>query len=118
MARYDYGFRGEWDMAPRQWRRRRAPSYDLDIRRPESPRPYRVTARYNIDYVRARPDDRRFNPIRYGGAWRDQIIGEEEYRYPYMTRGGTRTHRGVGRPPPYRYWESGPPYGGRYPDEL
>jgi hypothetical protein len=119
MSRYDYGLRGPRDtMDPRgSWWG--ALSYDSDFGpRPRGPMPNRVTARYNMDYVRDRGPVYPRNPNAYGGEWEGQVGGEQAYHSPYQTRGGTRTHRGVPRPLRYDYRDFGPDYGGRYPDEI
>jgi hypothetical protein len=119
MARYDYGLRG-----PRETVGARFPApvrgepVDRSGRSPRRPPENRVTARYNRDYLRERGPMYTRNPHPYGGDWAGRIGGEEVYRRPYLTRGGTWTHRGGGRPPGYDRPDYGPDYGGRYPDEL
>jgi hypothetical protein len=120
MARYDYGFRGPRDTTePRRGTRfggRYADDFQFGPQR--RPPPNRVTAPYNMDYLREQGDRFPRNPYRFGGDWPGQLIGEDEYRYPYITRGGTYISRGSVRPSRYDYRDFGPNFGGRYPDEL
>ena len=125
MARYDYGLRGPRDTTEPRFVRNNA-RYDLSYRydapsdRRLSPRPsyYRVTAPYNMDYIEPRGERYPINYLPYGGEWPGQMGNEGMYRMPYLTRGGTRTHRGAPRPIRYDYPNFGPSYGVRYPDEL
>ena len=120
MARYDYGLRGPEDtIDPRYYRSRRI-SYaeDFEGRRRRYRPLNRITTPYNRDYVRDDEAGMRFNPNPFAGAWRGQIVGEQSYRPPYITRGGTWTRRGAIDPIGYDYPDYGPDYGGRYPDEL
>jgi len=93
--------------------------YDADYPRARLRAPLnRVTAPYNLDYIRERGPVYPRNPNPYGGEWIGQIGGEEAYRPPYLTRGGTRTYRGMPDPLGYDAMNYGPPRRGRYPDEL
>jgi len=123
MARYrnyDYGLRGARDTmpgrfggAPRRW------AYDQGYEERRSPRPGRVTARYNLDYVYGAQGDRYpRNYNFYTGDRMDRMGDERWYRRPYITVAGTRTLRGSAYPTGYDYPDYGPNYGGRYPDEL
>ncbi len=125
MARYDHGLRGPGFTTGFQHDRPMTGPYDLVYRRRaydrgfrSFDRPPRVTASYNMDYVRERGPGRPRNPNPYGGAWRGQIGGEGSYQHPYLTRGGTWTSRGAPPPLPYDYRDFGPEYGGRYRDEF
>lgn len=78
----------------------------------ETLRPRRVTARYNLDYVRdSAGESRPLNYTPYGGSLEAPVGGVEEYTMPYMTRGGTRTYRGGSQP---IGWERGRTGRGRY----
>jgi len=72
----------------------------------------RVTARYNLDYVREQhPGEHPVNHTPYGGDRTGRVSDLREYQAPYQTIGGTRTWRGgwhVG-------WERGP---ARYDRDL
>lgn len=60
-----------------------------------TPYPNRVTARYNLDYVREQhPGERPVNYAPYGGDRIGRIGDMREYHGPYQTTGGTRTWRG------------------------
>lgn len=113
MARYDYGYRGAWE-GPRPTSPFLEPQ--RGDRRRRGPRPARVTARYNLDYVHESGPEYPVNPNRFGGSWPGQMLGEDEYRWRYLTRGGTNTSRGAARLPPYRYRRFGPRYDGDYFD--
>lgn len=115
---YDYGLRGFPQAA--QWRepvrtRFAGGGYGGDYRGPRGgyggdyrvartsydsgygavPYPNRVTARYNLDYVREQhPGERPVNPAPYGGDRVGRIGDMYEYHRPYQTTGGTRTMRG------------------------
>jgi len=115
MARYDYGFGGGWN-GPGPFRR--GPDRREPDRRRSRARRGRVTSPYNLDYTRDAAPEYPVNPYRFGGAWPGQMLGEDEYRWRYMTRGGTNTSRGAARPLTWRYRRFGPDYGGRYPDEI
>ena len=112
MARYDYGLRGYRETARRRpgrlWHLEPSGEDPRDGRGgygPPGPREYRgegggwwpgnrVTARYNMDYVRPDRDRYPMNYQPYGGdtPWRmDDYRG---YERPYLTRGGSRTYRG------------------------
>lgn len=114
MARYDYGLRGWGETArrrpgrpwhlrsagedPRDWPReegRYAAEYERGGWMPAS----RVTARYNRDYLGGGGrEDYPVNYHPYGGdtPWR---MGDfTRFERPYMTKGGSYTHRG-GRSP-------------------
>lgn len=55
----------------------------------------RVTARYNLDYVREQhPGERPVNYAPYGGDRIGRVGDMREYHAPYQTTGGTRTWRG------------------------
>jgi len=121
--RYDFGMRGYRETTrPLGRRRLYPPRYDTfylesysEIGQ-EIPLPNRVTRRYNREYV-----DDRLNAARaYGYGLRNpnRIVGEDAYRRPYQTIGGTRTSRGTPGPDRYIPGRFGPSYGGRYPDEL
>src|SRR5215207_2418625 len=59
----------------------------------------RVTARYNLDYVREQhPSERPVNHAPYGGDRVGRVGDMREYQAPYQTSGGTRTWRGGGWP--------------------
>lgn len=121
MARYDYGLRGPREtVAPRSGRRFHGDDRDYDAgfdRRVDRQYTPRVTAPYNMDYVRPEMREYRRNLIPYGGEWWGQIGGEEMYRPPYITQAGTRTWRGAPNAPPYDGRDFNP-YGMRFPDEL
>lgn len=58
----------------------------------------RVTARYNLDYVREQhPGEYPVNYAPYGGDRIGRVGDLREYQAPYQTIGGTRTWRGGGR---------------------
>ncbi|MQA91706.1 MAG: hypothetical protein GEU90_16040 [Gemmatimonas sp.] len=119
MARYDYGLRGPADTSDPRVRWRTNMEYDVDFSHPDlRPGPSRVTARYNIEYVRNWGPRYTRNSNSFAGAWEGQIGGAQSYRRPYLTQGGTRTYRGTPRPLRYDYRDFGPDYGGRYPDEI
>ena len=120
MARYDYGLRGPEETIDPRFERGRRGRYgeQFEGRRHRYPPLNRITAAYNRDYVRDDEPQMRFNPNPYAGEWRGHIMGEQSYRRPYITRGGTWTHRGALDPIRYDYPDYGPAYGGRYPDEL
>ena len=112
---YDYGLRGyrQTSMGRNQVRARFVGGYGGDYRgyggdygaryRPTA-FPNRVTAAYNLDYVREpHPGERPINYAPYGGDREGRIGDMREYRSPYQTIGGTRTWRG-GWP---MGWESG-----------
>jgi hypothetical protein len=57
--------------------------------------PNRVTARYNLDYVREQhPGEHPVNYAPYGGDRVGRVGDMREYQAPYQTVGGTRTWRG------------------------
>lgn len=57
--------------------------------------PNRVTASYNLDYVREQhPGERPVNYAPYGGDRIGRVGDMREYHAPYQTTGGTRTWRG------------------------
>lgn len=113
MARYDYDWRGyrETARAPRRrmgrpwhlrpggddprdgwgWGDREAEEFHSRWRPA-----HRVTARYNRDYVRPRENEERYgvnyNP--YGGDVRWRMGDFTDYERPYITKGGSYTHRG------------------------
>lgn len=118
MARYDFGLRGPRDTTdPRFHDWSGDPYFDGPRGDPRRPPSVRVTARYNRDYVRPTGERYPRNPNRFGGEPGVRIQSEYDYRGPYITRGGTWTHRGMPRSSGYDYREYGPNYGGRYPDE-
>ncbi|HET7232274.1 MAG TPA: hypothetical protein VFJ16_19870 [Longimicrobium sp.] len=93
-AGYDGGFRGQdrgdiaygsdYDAA-----RRHGSPYRM------GPLPNRVTARYNLDYVREQhPGERPINYVPYGGDRIGRVGDMRQYQAPYQTIGGTRTWRG------------------------
>jgi hypothetical protein len=116
---YDYGLRG-WPQARRMRepvRTRFTGPYDGGFRAGErsdiaygsdydaarrqgsqyrmGPPPNRVTARYNLDYVREQhPGERPINHAPYGGDRIGRVGDMREYQAPYQTIGGTRTWRG------------------------
>ena len=102
---YDYGLRGFRQTAPRQppVRTREVgghPGYDrfrdFPVAGHPSPMPNRVTARYNMDYVREQhPGERPVNYVPYGGDRVGRVGDMREYQAPYGTIGGTRTWRGA-----------------------
>jgi hypothetical protein len=102
---YDYGLRGWRQTAPRQApvRMREVggpPGYDRFRDHPvagrPSPFPNRVTARYNMDYVREQhPGERPVNYTPYGGDREGRVGDMREYYAPYGTIGGTNTMRGA-----------------------
>jgi hypothetical protein len=119
MANYDYGFRGAWDTDPRMFGdRRRSFGRGGERDRSGGVPTHRVTARYNMDYIRPEGDryPRNMNP--YGGDAPNRIGDERSFRHPYITRGGTWTSKGAPRPIAYDHRVFGPDFGGRYPDEL
>ena len=102
---YDYGLRGYRETVRREppVRTRYARDvggpggYDQDYGFRSSPYPNRVTARYNVDYVREQhPGEYHFNYTPYGGDRIGRVGDMREYQRPYMTEGGTRTSRGSG----------------------
>lgn len=109
---YDYGLRGFRQTAPRQPPVRTrylghagGYGYDFADYRPRT-LPNRVTARYNLDYVREQhPGERPVNHVPYGGDRIGRVGDMREYYAPYGTVGGTRTWRGS-RP---IGWERGDP---------
>jgi hypothetical protein len=119
---YDYGLRGARDTTPPRFRGDyRMRGYDAPyLREPgRPPRPNRVTARYNRDYVYGNEGERfPRNYNFYTGDRMDRMGDERWYRRPYMTTGGSWTLRGSAYPTGYDYPDYGPNYGGRYPDEL
>jgi len=119
MANYDYGLRGPWDSDPQSFgdRRRRIPPGDPRGRSWGLPT-HRVTARYNMDYIRPGGESYPRNPHRFGGDARGRIEDERAYRRPYITRGGTWTGKGATPRPGYDRPDYGPAYGGKYPDEI
>ena len=74
----------------------------------------RVTASYNLDYVREQhPGERPVNYAPYGGDRIGRVGDMREYQAPYQTSGGTRTWRGGGWP---MGWERHQPrYGADFP---
>lgn len=112
---YDYGLRFRQTAAWREpVRTRYAPGYGGDFRARfdygrdyagydpgygATPYPNRVTARYNLDYVREpHPGDRPVNYAPYGGDRIGRVGDMREYHGSYQTTGGTRTWRGGGWP--------------------
>jgi hypothetical protein len=72
---------------------RRGGGYDFGYG--ATPYPNRVTAAYNLDYVREpHPGERPVNYAPYGGDRIGRIGDGREYHAPYQTTGGTRTWRG------------------------
>jgi hypothetical protein len=68
---------------------------DYDRQYRATPLPNRVTARYNLDYVREQhPGERPINPVPYGGDRIGRVGDMREYHGPYRTVGGTSTMRG------------------------
>lgn len=115
MSRYDYGLRGPRDTpSPRFPRRRSSYAVDFEERRAHSRILDRVTARYNLDYIRPEIDD---ESRRFASEW-ERVGDVRWYRRPSFTRGGTRTMRGAPPRPPDDARRWGPEYGGRYPDEI
>ena len=104
----DYGVRGPFRAAERS---DIAYGSDYDAMRrygPMGPPPNRVTARYNLDYVREQhPGEYPVNYAPYGGDRIGRVGDMREYQAPYQTIGGTRTWRGGWQ----MGWERG---GGRY----
>ena len=106
---YDYGLRGFREAAP--WNAPVRTRYSRDVGgpgirgydagygyRPQA-MPNRVTARYNMDYVREQhPGERPINYVPYGGDRIGRVGDMREFQAPYTTVGGTRTWRGGGRP--------------------
>jgi hypothetical protein len=83
--------------------------------RPTSPFPNRVTARYNLDYVREQhPGEHPVNYTSYGGDREGRVGDMREYWDQYRTVGGTSTWRGGGLPVGWER-ESGPRYDRDYP---
>lgn len=121
---YDFGLRG-YPQTTRPMIDRRHARYDRlfgsryderDFARPRFNQ--RVTARYNMDYIRGYSDAR---PVEYNMYSGDHPARTGDHRYmsrPYLTQGGTRTMRGASFPTGYDFPDYGPSYGGRYPDEL
>lgn len=97
---YDFGLRGARET--NRFRRSgayRARGYDAAYESRSAPRPNRVTARYNLDYVvgnRGKQYPRNFNT--YMGDREDRIDDLRYFRAPYTTIGGTRTFRGASQP--------------------
>ncbi|HYH79405.1 MAG TPA: hypothetical protein VEX86_06400 [Longimicrobium sp.] len=107
----DYRGGGVARDAPVGWVRRDE-AYGLDYGpldgAPHGARPpvNRVTARYNLDYVREQhPGEHPVNYTPYGGDRIGRVGDMREYQAPYQTIGGTRTMRGGGWPVG---WERGP----------
>ncbi|HEX8694764.1 MAG TPA: hypothetical protein VF746_20225 [Longimicrobium sp.] len=102
---YDYGLRGYRQAAPRRppVRVREVGGHrgydrfrDFPVAGPPSPFPNRVTARYNMDYVREQhPGEYEVNYVPYGGDRVGRVGDMREYHAPYGTIGGTRTWRGA-----------------------
>lgn len=68
---------------------------DYGSRYRPNPLPNRVTAAYNLDYVREQhPGERPVNYAPYGGDREGRVGDMREYWSPYQTIGGTRTWRG------------------------
>lgn len=116
MGGYDYGLRGYRQTAgPRGGYGRGG--YGGDYRN-ASPFPNRVTARYNLDYVRPGPDRHPVNYAPFGGDARGRNVDATGYWRPYLTNGGTRTWRGgdlpVGWESRYRYDRGFRGYGGDF----
>ncbi len=125
---YDYGLRGFDDTAPRRRRvtahfvdhmrgsgedprdlrpqqdlrqgvRGYGSDYDRPFRAGWQPQVNRVTARYNMDYVREQhPGEYPVNPHPYGGDLEWRVGDFTQYQRPYQTMAGSRTYRGGGRP--------------------
>jgi hypothetical protein len=107
---YDYGLRGWPQAAPRREPVRTRyvgrgaygsdygppPPYGSDYSAYRvNPFPNRVTARYNLDYVREQhPGERPVNFVPYGGDRIGRVGDMREYHAPYQTIGGSRTWRG------------------------
>jgi hypothetical protein len=73
----------------------------------------RVTARYNLDYVREQhPGERPVNYAPYGGDRVGRVGDMREYHAPYQTTGGTRTWRGEW---PMGWEHQQAPYGADFP---
>ena len=94
----DYGLRGPFRAEERS---DIAYGSDYDAMRREGsryrggPPTNRVTARYNLDYVREQhPGERPINYAPYGGDRIGRVGDMREYHAPYQTIGGTRTMRG------------------------
>lgn len=99
MARYDFGLRGPRDTTDPRFHDWSGEAYfDGPPGRPRRPPSNRVTARYNVDYVRPTGDRYPRNPNRYAGDRFDRVSEGSEYQRPYITRGGTWTSRGMPRP--------------------
>jgi len=101
---YDYGLRGYRQTARREPVRTREvggpAGYDRSmsfrVAGPPSRFPNRVTARYNMDYVREQhPNEYPINYVSYGGDREGRIGDMREYQAPYGTIGGTSTYRGA-----------------------
>jgi len=92
------------DLRPQQDIRRGVHAYGNDYDRPGmragwQPHVNRVTARYNLDYVREqRPGEYPINPHPYGGDMEWRVGDFNQYQRPYQTKGGSSTYRGGGRP--------------------
>ena len=72
-----------------------ARDYGADYGYGAEPFTNRVTARYNLDYVREQhPGERPVNYAPYGGDRVGRVGDMREYHAPYQTTGGTRTWRG------------------------
>lgn len=122
---YDYGLRGFRDTAPRRPQvqthfvgggypgedpreiyrreaaaRRRPAPYGGDYRGGGwQPMTNRVTARYNMDYVREQhPGEYPMNPYPYGGDREGRVGDFRQYNRPYHTVSGSNTSRGGGQP--------------------
>jgi hypothetical protein len=114
---YDYGLRGWRETAPPRGpvRTRWVGRGGYDRGYGPGPLPNRVTARYNLDYVREQhPGEHPVNYTPYGGDRVGRIGDMREYAAPYFTLGGTRTWRGGGYPidwarGPRRYDRDYPP---------
>jgi hypothetical protein len=121
---YDYGLRGYQETARPRLRRPpfRLSGYGGGLSGwggRASPLPNRVTAPYNMDYIRGGSGEARpHNYSMYTGDRPERMGDERLYRQPYITRGGTWTSRGATYSLGYDYPTYGPNYGGRYPDEL
>jgi hypothetical protein len=118
MANYDYGLRGSWDTDPRRLGRRHPRFGPGEADRSWGVPTHRVTARYNMDYIRPQGDRYARNMNPFGGDAPDRVGDERAFRHPYITRGGTWTSKGAPRPSRYDYLDFRGDFGGRYPEEI
>jgi hypothetical protein len=93
---------GETDRGGRRWEAGDG-GYEADFRWSRgyardghaSPFPNRVTAAYNLDYVREQhPFEHPVNYVRYAADHPGRVVDPLDWRFPYSTVAGTHTWRG------------------------